>query len=58
MVHCDNCGFEGGEAEYGVAIRDAKVVPPRLKGVLTVNQIKDVGYRCPKCGSEFGFEAQ
>jgi predicted RNA-binding Zn-ribbon protein involved in translation (DUF1610 family) len=48
---CPQCHFRGPEGHFGVSVRNAMV--EESGGKLSVN---DVGFRCPKCGKEFGFE--
>mgnify|MGYP001578003204 CR=1 FL=1 len=47
LVKCPKCDFEGKEDEFETAVR-----PITLDGL----SVADVGFRCPKCREEFGFE--
>lgn len=48
MTECPKCRFEGEDDKYYVATRNIN-----LSGMAVV----DVGFRCPMCKFEFGFEA-
>ena len=47
MQKCPKCGFEGDDGEFRMVTRNAPV-----SGMSMV----DVGFMCPKCEFQFGFE--
>lgn len=53
MKECPSCHFSGFETDFHPAIRQGEA--GQGIGFKPV-QIVDVGFRCPNCNEEFGFE--
>jgi predicted RNA-binding Zn-ribbon protein involved in translation (DUF1610 family) len=48
---CPNCGFSGTQEDFELAIRQGSVWTAH-----GMTALADVGFRCPRCNVEFGFD--